>query len=193
MVDESPQFVNEIVPEEIRVQFDTIFYADTVDVNCDGSFDILLYAQRAAREATPGRQVLGIFRLKGGRWDGLLMKDGVVDGVEQLVLVADLSGDRQLDLVTMAADEGGYIPRVFKAVGDTGYVEIRVPLVYTIRHEAEWSSTCLAKVNPRVVGAGRMSLLRETISPGADRGHGDQCDLPRDTVRIVGDQIGPAR
>jgi hypothetical protein len=93
--------------------------------------------------------------------------------------------------VTVGSDEGGHVPRAFGWRGER-YRELHVPHSYTLRFEADWSPECYERLTPTLVPPNRVRLMRETISPASASGHGEHCDLPLDTLRVVGDSLALA-
>jgi hypothetical protein len=174
-----------LVPADVSSIADTIFYADTLDLNCDGLSDFI--GQIIPSSGTVGPTLVA-FVQEDGRYRQVLLSRSPVDGSEALAIAADLTGLGRRDIVTLGSDEGGYIPRVF-VWREGEYTPLGVPLEYHLRLETEWNSECLRKLNPGLVDGGRITLLRETISPTALKGHGAECDLPTDTLHIVGDSL----
>ena len=185
-------YIASITPPTAHAILDTIFYADTVDLNCDGRTDYLAHGRARTDWETP-RALLLIVEVRGANgWRRVLVSNSPVRGVEVAAIAADLTGGGRRDLVTVGSDEGGYVPRVFRW-REEQYVPVAVPGKYVLRHETDWGAACRQRINPRWVGRGRISLLRETISPASAEGHGADCDLPVDTVQIAGDSLVSVR
>jgi hypothetical protein len=185
---EDPAYIAAILPSALRAEADKVFYADTVDLECKGTFDfVAAIAPKGAAGRRP-RPVFVVYRSTRGGLDRILYTPMRVDGVEEVAVAADLTGSGKRDLVTIGSDEGGYLPRVFRWSGRT-YVEVAVPNTYRLRQEAQWGPDCMRKINPVAVGHRSIRLLRETISPKAVAGHGVSCSLPADTLRLVGDSL----
>jgi hypothetical protein len=182
--DRQPAYIAAVTPAPVRAVLDTIVYADTVDLNCDGRTDYV--AQGRAR--TNGSLAFVAFVNDSTGWRRVLMSTSPVQGTEVLALAADLTGGGRRDLITVGSDEGGYLPRAFRWRGDR-YQPVAIPRVYVLRHEEDWDAACRQKINPQWVAPGAVRLLRETISPTSTMGHGAECDLPADTLRIVGDSL----
>ena len=175
-------------PARLPGEPSTFLYALRMDIDCDGDDD---FVAQSGRSEDQGSTFLAYLQNQGD-WQLVLRSESAVDGIERVALAADLSGQRRRDLVVLGADEGGFIVRVFRWDGGT-YRSVSVPPVYQIRHEEEWDASCLSKINPEYVPPDQLALLRETISPTSLRGHGRECDLPRDTLRIQGDALAPIR
>jgi hypothetical protein len=111
-----------------------------------------------------------------------------VEGIERVVIAAELSESGRRDLVTVGSDEGGYEPRVFRWKNGV-LSRVIVPAEYGLREESDWSPDCMERINPQFVGDRRITLLRETISPASLKGHGEDCNLPRDTLEVRGDSL----
>jgi hypothetical protein len=171
----------------VRAVLDTIVYADTVDLNCDGRTDYVAQG----RTRTSGELAFVAFVNDSTGWRRVLMSTSPVQGTEAMVLAADLTGGGRRDLITVGSDEGGYVPRAFRWRGEQ-YAPVAIPRAYVLRQEEDWDAACRQKINPQWV-AGGVRLLRETISPASTAGHGADCDLPEDTLRVVGDSLVPVR
>jgi hypothetical protein len=171
----------------VRAVLDTIVYADTVDLNCDGRTDYVAQG----RTRVNGRLAFVAFVNDSAGWRRVLMSASPVQGREVLALAADLTEGGRRDLITVGSDEGGYVPRAFRWRGEQ-YEPVTVPRAYVVRQEEDWDAACLQKINPQWVGGG-VRLLRETISPTETGGHGSDCELPSDTLRIVGNSLARVR
>ena len=174
-----------LVPSQVSALADTVFYADTVDLNCDGRSD---FVGQIIPRVSPEGPTLVAFVQENGGYREVLRSRSPVDGPEALALAADLTGAGKRDIVTLGSDEGGHIPRVF-AWREGQYAAVAIPVEYHVRQEAEWGAACLQKLNPGIAEGGRVTLLREIIPPTALKGHGPDCALPTDTLRIVGDSL----
>lgn len=187
---ELPAEIASVFPASLRPAVDTVFFAQQVDLNCDGLPDLVAYALGAADSPLSGRlSILGYLRTPEG-WRNVLAAPSRVDGREVLVLAAPLTERHHIDLVTLGMDEGGTTPRVFRWVGNQ-YDEVRVPVEYSLRHEEAWGPTCRRRAVPRLGPGATLILPRETISRGALVGHGADCGLPRDTLRVYQDSLVP--
>ena len=182
------EHVRRTKPADVPGEPSDFLYAQRMDVDCDGDDD---FVAQSVRTEDQGGAFLAYVQDQG-EWRLVLRSESAVDCIERVALAADVSGQRRRDLVVLGADEGGFIVRVFRWDGGT-YRSVSVPPVYQIRHEEEWDASCLSKINPEYVPPDQLALLRETISPTSLRGHGRECDLPRDTLRIQGDALAPIR
>ena len=180
-------FIDAVVPSEVRTQF-VVFYADTLDINCDGRPDVVGFGEaRVGREAS-----FFAFVAADGHWREVLRASSPVEGVEKLALAADLLGSGRLDVITISSDEGGYVLRLFVWQKQV-LTSIEIPRAYNLRNEEAWDETCLRRIEPQLVAPSRLSLLRETISLSDVVGHGTSCELPRDTLEIRGQALQRVR
>ena len=167
--------------------FSHVIYVDTLDLDCDGQLDVA--AQGVALPGpSPGRLVFQVWVRRGADWKPVLRSVSPVDGPEKIAIAAPLTSSQRRDLIVIGADEGGYVPRAFRWMGDS-MVSVDVPPEYQLRNEPDWDATCARKRNPRLVGRSEIALLRETISPSSTRTHGESCALPIDTLHIVGTHL----
>jgi len=175
--------------ETITERFDSVLYAELLDLNCDGQLDYVGQVVASEPGDTEGRLVLVAFdRQKNGQWRQTLAARSEVDGRESVVVAVDLNSDNRLDLVTWGSDEGGYVPRVFRSTTN-GYRRVHVPEVYHLRFEESWSQECRAHTSPALVGIDRLRFTRETIAPSEFDGHGADCSLPADTLVLRADSL----
>jgi hypothetical protein len=179
-----------ITPAPVSQRLDTVFYAELIDLNCDGQLDYVGQGIATPAGADQGQLMLVAFVRRDAQWTEVLAAPSPVAGVEMVAVAADLNADNHQDLVTWGADEGGHVPRVFRS-GPEGYQPVPVPNVYTLRFEESWSSDCRARTLPALVAANRLRLTRETVSPDALKGHGTDCDLPADTLALQADSLVP--
>ena len=184
---EDSSFISSVVPTLVREQFD-VFYADTLDLNCDGVPDLVGFGEQRKR----GGLMFFAFVVASGDWREVLREPSAVEGTEKLVLAADLLGSGRRDVMTIASDEGGYVPRLF-VWHDDRLSSLAIPTVYVLRQEEAWGEECLRRIEPRLVAPNRISLMRETIPPTSDVGHGEDCELPRDTLEIRGQLLQRVR
>lgn len=175
----------DLVPSQIGTIADTVFIADTIDLNCDGQSDFIGQLILAGGS---GGLTLAAFVQERGEYREVLRARSIVDGPEALAIAADLTGSGKRDLVTLGSDEGGHVPRLFIWRGGH-YAAVAVPVEYHVRQEAEWSTACLQRLNPGIVDGTDITLLRETIPLTALKGHGPDCALPIDTLRVVGESL----
>jgi hypothetical protein len=182
---ELPQHLQAVVPGAVAASLGELLYADTVDLDCDGVTDLVMQAV-TADSAAKLVDVVYLGSATGPR--EVLRTPSAVDGREALAIAADLSGSGKRDLVLLGEDEGGYVPRVFVWNAER-LREVVVPKQYTLRYEADWSRECRRKANPGLADKRGITLLRETISPSASRGHGTECTLPIDTLVMRGDSL----
>lgn len=161
---------------------------ESLDVGCQGNiaFAGQLIPRSGPDSAVPTFAVYQ--RAPDGSMTRLLWAPSPVAGPEYLAVAADLSGSGHLDLVTLGIDEGGRLPRVFRW-SERGYEPVRVPTYYNLRNETEWDAKCLANNSPSVTSTHLLVLSRETISPDSATGHGADCQLRRDTLRISSDTL----
>lgn len=185
---ENQSYISRILPRAALSDIDTAFYADSLDLECDGTADIVASILPKTAGKRVSRPTFVVYRQNGDSLHRILFAPARVDGVEKIAVVADLTGSGKQDLILIGGDEGGYSPRLFHR-RESGFVEIPMPSKYRIRQEADWDAACMQAVNPRVLSGRRIQLLRETISPSATEGHGSSCSLPRDTLRLVGDSL----
>lgn len=182
---ENPAYISRVVPTWLRDSADTVFYAETPDLDCDGTKDLVVhFAEHADRTALR----LSVFLSSGDSLVEALTAQSKVRGREVLVSSGELRGQTRRDFVTLGSDEGGLSPRVFVWTG-MRVTEIPVPRDYLLRMEAEWSADCRARQSPRIISGRRLVLSRETISRTELRGHGTECELPRDTLFVVNDSL----
>lgn len=161
----------------------SVIYADTLDLDCDGVTDAV-----AQIVSIQGSLTFAAFLVRPDSVHTVLFSPSVVDGPEIVVLAADLSGDGHRDLVTWGSDEGGSIPRIFRW-GAGKYSEVVVPMVYHVRNEELWGPHCRQTVLPAVTKRLLLVFSREPIPPTSLTGHGTECELPRDTLRLVADGL----
>jgi hypothetical protein len=181
--------IRSITPEVVWNRVTEVLYAESADLNCDGEADYL--AQVVASSSEPPRTGLALvaFLRDGDEWEEVLFSPSPVDGMETMVIAADLTANGHLDIVTWGADEGGFVPRVFLATGEM-YLPLQVSDRYTLRFEEGWDAACRTRVQPRL-GDSYLLLSRETIPPTDLIGHGTECDLPTDTFAIQGTALIP--
>ena len=163
--------------------FSDVLELDSVDVNCDGKNDMVVYGRALA----PSRN-MKLAVLLAPQWSTVLDVNSPVDGFERVAIAADLSGTGARDLVTVGQDEGGTTVRVFRWLRGT-LSEVKVPSAYRIRNEEQWTPECVRQINPRLSADSQLILLRETIPRTSPQSHGHECGLPRDTLIISGDSL----
>lgn len=188
---ESPAVTRGAFPSALRPIADTVLFASTPDLNCDGRDDLVAQIVGAAGSPFPGQLMFIAYLNAPTGWNDVLSVPSRVDGREVLALAAPLSGKPRLDLVTLGMDDGGSSPRVFRWT-DSTYAEVLVPKEYSVRFEEDWPSQCRQRAVPRFVSGARLSMLRETISRSSPAGHGSDCALPLDTLALSGDSLIPA-
>jgi len=184
MPSQEPENIARLIPPSVQANFDTVFNAVPISLDCDGNAGFVAQVRRAGSVSMVG------YVDRSGKWDIVFQEPTPVAGSEIIVLGADLNGDRRLDLVTMGQDEGGYVPRII-ASADRGYTVVPIPRTNVLRNEEGWASACLRHALPVLVGSNRIALRRETISPDSDRGHGTKCNLPQDTFALQGTRLVP--
>jgi len=184
---EAPTYLREVVPAALATSFGVLRYADTLDLDCDGTADFIMQAV-TSDSAAKLVDVIYVSTATGLR--EVLRTPSAVDGREALAIAADLSGSGKRDVVLLGGDEGGYVPRVFRWT-DEHLQEVIVSRQYILRFEADWSKDCQRKANPGMAGEREVTLMRETISPTSVSGHGAECALPVDTLVVRGDSLVP--
>jgi hypothetical protein len=182
-----PVYIDSITPAVVFQRVESVLYAELIDLNCDGHLDYVGQVIGAADPTAEPRLAFVVFLRAGDQWTEALFSPSPVDGLETVVIAADLNSNGHLEIVSWGADEGGYIPRVFLSVASS-YQPIPVPHRYTLRFEALWDVECRTRVQPSLVES-HLQLTRETISPTDPIGHGSICDLPTDTLMVQGDSL----
>ena len=112
----------------------------------------------------------------------------------QTLVAADILDNGHLELFMLAADEGGYTPRIL-AWADSAYREVLIPPEYVVRFEERWGREYRNRLIPGLLGDQAFTLTRETLSPASTTGHGENCDLPKDTLVVIDGRVrvrGPA-
>jgi hypothetical protein len=182
-----PVYIDSITPADVSKRVESVLYAELIDLNCDGHLDYVGQVIDAVGTAAEPHLAFVVFVRDGDQWTEALFSPSPVDGLETVVIAADLNSNGHLEVVSWGADEGGYIPRVFLSSASS-YQPIPVPHQYTLRFEEVWDVECRTRIQPQVVDS-HLQLTRETISPTDRRGHGSICDLPADTLMIRGDSL----
>lgn len=185
---EDPRFIQSVTPATVQSQADTVFYADSIDLNCDGRPDYVAHLLGSSTSSMTGRLAAVAYVSSDSGWRRVLEAPSSVEGREVLALAADLTGSGKRDLVFIGSDEGGYVPTVY-GWHQGQYRLIRVPTEYHVRFEAEWDADCRERIMPGFVMSHGIQLLRESISPVSRSGHGKQCDLAADTLTIAADSL----
>lgn len=165
-----------------------VLYADAVDLDCDGRLDLVGQIVEPPVSGRARQLSFLAFVQTATSHRSILRTPSTVDGPESAVLALPLKSTGRRDLVVFGSDEGGIAPRVF-AWADSVYKELTLPAEYMLRSEPDWSTQCVSKRMPGLGRTGSLVLLRETISPRSDRGHGEDCSMPRDTLVVRGDSL----
>jgi len=182
-------FARSIVQQSQRLTVETVIRADSIDLDCDGRFDLIAYISARPENKVASERILVAFsRQHEENWVRVLWSPSPVDGIERLLIAAPLTTSNRRDIVSLGSDEGGYVPRVF-LWANLELAEVRVPARYALRLEEDWDVKCLQLNAPRLVGDHHVVMSRESITPRAKTGHGKKCDLPVDTLFVRRDSL----
>ena len=163
----------------------TMLYARELDVNCDGRLELITQVNDS------GQLYLDVFmRDTTTRWLRVLRAPSRVTGREIVVELGVAGSFNVRSFATVGSDEGGIVPRVFNWNGSS-FASLGVPVEYALRMEELWTPECRRRNAPRALPDGRFVLSRETISRSSNLGHGAECALPRDTLRVLGNSLRP--
>jgi hypothetical protein len=113
---EEPSHIAGTFTSRIRSLSDSVIYADSVDLDCDGTFALVdvVIPRGSGRLARP---VFEVYRSENGQFRRVLYAPSRVDGPEKLAVALDMRGSGRRDLVIIGGDEGWICPSAISAKG----------------------------------------------------------------------------